>query len=58
MSGKSEKKLRRIVSRNYVQKAEELQDLAVRSWLANLLKKPFKIRMKVAWTILRGAKTK
>ena len=56
MSGKSEKKLRRTVYKEYIDKAEELQKKAVNNWLGNLLRCPFKVRVKVAWTILRGSK--
>jgi hypothetical protein len=56
MSNKTEKKLRRVARKEYTEKALELQQKAVESWIFNLLNKPFKTRLKVAWRIIRGVK--
>lgn len=55
MSGKTEKKLRRVAKKEYYDKAIELQNKAVESWIYNLLHRPLKVRMKVAWQILKGS---
>lgn len=52
MSGKSDKKLRRVLSKEF----SKAKGDAVEIWLRNLLRNPFKIRFKVAMTILRGEK--
>lgn len=56
MSGKTEKKLRRVAKKEYYDKAIELQNKAVESWIYNLLHRPLKVRMKVAWQIIKGSK--
>lgn len=55
MSNKTDKKLRRIARREYQEKALDLQQRAVDSWIYNLLHKPLKVRLRVAWNIIKGA---
>lgn len=55
MSNKNDKKLRRIARKEYYDKAIDLQQRAVDSWIFNLLKKPLKKRIQVAWMIIKGA---
>lgn len=56
MSNKKEKSLRRLARKEYEEKAIALQNRAIESWINNLLRKPLKIRIKVAWQIVRGLK--
>lgn len=55
MSNKTEKKLRRVARKEYLDKALDLQQRAVDNWIYNLLKKPLKVRLRVAWNIIKGA---
>jgi len=56
MSGKTEKKLRKVCHDEFYLKAEMLKKQAVENWIQNLLTSPFKNRLKAAWKILKGAK--
>lgn len=62
MSGKSEKKLRRLVHNEYEVKVMEYENKKqteiVADWLANLMRSKLTIRLKVAWKIILGSRNK
>lgn len=53
MGNKQEKRIRKAV-RDYGKSGQEI----ITSWLIAQMSKPFKFRVKLAWQILRGVKTK
>lgn len=62
MSGKSEKKLRRLVHNEYENKVMEYENKKqteiVADWLANLMRAKISKRLKVAWKIILGSHNK